>query len=242
MRIPHKDPNPPDPDPMPVDFPKEQGLTLTDFHPESKETRPFLSIGHNGTSVPHWKTVANEINDLRTRFAKHNPQGINPRCSNSDRAAVLAVYQEALVKLEHASDIDSIKINVEVKTKVSTILDVRAAKPDDSVFYTKDTFLSPLEPHYAQPRLNYYNRDNGDGDDSYYWTGLRRLREWRKGGWPKAYPAKAVEQEMRERKERRRRGRKMLRDTPKEGLSKALKADPLDWGEEVDADPDRPWR
>jgi hypothetical protein len=239
--IPHEDPDPPQLDTsIPVDFPKEAGLTWTDFHPEPSRPNP-LPLQPDNVSSPQWRRVADEIENLRARFIKHNAKDFQPRCSNVDRSAVIKVYNEALVKLEHAANIDAIKIHLEVKMKVSTILDLRKAAPHDTVFYTKGAFLSPLEPHYAQPRLDYYNRGTGRGDDGYYWAGIRRLREWKNGGWPNVYPEKAVEREMRDRERRRRRGIGM-EAAHKEDLSKALKADPLDWGEEVDADPDRPWR
>ncbi|KAF3039577.1 hypothetical protein E8E12_008712 [Didymella heteroderae] len=239
--IPHADPDPPVLDtPLPVNFPKKAAFTWTDFHPESGRAR-IHPPQSDDASLPQWQRIADEIENLRARFIKQNPKAFNATCSNIDRSVVIAVYNEALSKLEHAANIDAIKIHLEVKTKVSTILDLRRAAPDDAVFYTQGAFLSPLEPHYAQPRLDYFNRGISDGDDSYYWTGIRRLREWRKGGWPKVYPEKAVRREMREREERRRRGMGTIA-VHREDLLTALAADSLDWGEEVDANPGRPWR
>ena len=77
------------------------------------------------------------------------------------------MYNEALVELEHVTNIDAIKIHLEAKKKVSKILDLQKVAPNDAVFYTKSAFLSPLEPHYAQPWLDYCDRDNGDGNDSF---------------------------------------------------------------------------
>lgn len=239
MSVPHKDPDPP-PFVFRVNYAKEDGLTWAHFHPESTGTKP--SQRDHEALGPHWKRVADDIHGLRTRFVQHNPKSGNPRCCSLDRSAVLAVFQEALAKLEHASDIDSRKIHLEVMRKVTTILDLRTAEPNDPVFLTKDAFITPLEPHYAQPRLDYYNRGTEDADDSFYYTGIRRLIDWRKEGWPNVYPANAVEREKREREERQREGRTMLRDTPREGLLIAYGADPMEWGEEVDADPDRPWK
>jgi hypothetical protein len=64
------------------------------------------------------------------------------------------------------------------------------------------------------------------------------LKEWRKGGWPRVYPAKAIEREMRERP----RMKLMTKLQINAELVRARTADSLDWGAEVDADPDRPWR
>lgn len=239
--IPHEDPDPPVLEtPTPVHFQKGAGLASIDFHPEPNRTKPPPRQPDNA-SLPQWRRVLDEIENLRARFVTGNPKGFHPRCSNIDRSAVIAVYNEALIRLEHKANIDAIKIHLEVKTKVSTILDLRRAAPDDAVFYAKGAFLSPLEPQYAQPRLDYYDRGSGVGDDSFYWTGYKRLREWRKEGWPKVYPEMAVEREMRERKRRRNRGIGTIAFHREEMLTE-LKPDALDWGEEVNADPERPWR
>ncbi|KAJ4336839.1 hypothetical protein N0V87_005053 [Didymella glomerata] len=236
--IPHEDPDPSVIEtPTPVHFPREAGLTWIDFHPEPRRSKPSLPHSDNA-SLPQWRRVVDEIENLRTRFINSNPKGFDHRCSNLDRSAVIAVYNETLLELEHTSNIDVLKIHLEVKIKVSTILDLRKAAPNDAVFYTKGSFLSPLEPHYAQPRLDYYDRGNGNGNDSFYWTGINRLKEWRKGGWPKVYPEKAVERETRERQ--RRKG--MSKPQIHEELLRARTASSLDWGEEVDADPERPWK
>ncbi|KAF1928085.1 uncharacterized protein M421DRAFT_5733 [Didymella exigua CBS 183.55] len=237
--VPHEDPSSPLGTTIDVDFPRGPELTWTDFHPELHGSSALPSPQDRISSGPQWRRVADEIDDVRARFINHNPIGFHPRCSSVDRSAVLVVYNEALVKLEHASNIDAIKIYLEVKTKVSTILDLREAKPDDAVFYIKSAFLSPLEPHYAQPRLDYYDRGFSDGDDSFYRSGIGRLVEWRKGGWPNIYPAEAVEREMRERE---RRASMSLIEIHGDDLLKAQTANPLDWGEEVDADSNRPWR
>ncbi|KAJ4410844.1 hypothetical protein N0V91_001773 [Didymella pomorum] len=236
--IPHEDPDTPALEtPTPVHFPKEDGLTWIDFHPEPSRTKPPLPQPDNASS-PQWRRAADEIENLRARFIKQNRKGFHARCSNIDRSAVIAVYNEALIELEHTSNIDAIEIQLEAKKKVSTILDIRKAAPDDAVFYATGAFLSPLEPHYAQPRLDYYDRDNGDGHDAFYWTGIKRLKEWRKGGWPRVYPAKAIEREMRERP----RMKLMTKLQINAELVRARTVDSLDWGAEVDADPDRPWR
>ena len=62
---------------------------------------------------------------------------------------------------ERTSKVDSTKIHLEVVSKVTNVLDLGTAEPADPVFTTKVTFLTPLEPHYTQPRLNHYDRENG---------------------------------------------------------------------------------
>ena len=242
MGVPHQNPDPPSPGPLSISYENIKGLTWDDYHPEiraEKSTQPPQQ--HLKPSEPHWKHVAERIQDLRARFIVHNPPLGNPRCSNLDRSAVLAVYQEALVRLEHVSEIDARKINLEVVSKVSTILDLRIAEPNDPVFSTKDTFLSPLEPHYAHPRLEYYDREQNQRDDSYYRAGIVRLTEWRREGWPKNYPAKAVERERGEIAKKRRASKVTLRQAAVEALL-AYPMELIAWGEEVNADPDRPWR
>ena len=241
MRVTHDDPDSPT-SPLQVDYKKEKGLIWDDFHPEAKARKTAKSSQpHSEPSEPYWKHVADKIQDLRARFANHIPKGGNPRCCNLDRSAVLAVYQEALCKLEHTCDIDARKINLEVIGKVSTILDLRIAQSNDPVFTTEDAFLSPLEPHYAHPRLEYYDREENNGDDSYYRAGFVRLKEWRKEGWPDVYPARAVERERKETAKMRRGGKAMLRPLAVEVLL-AYPMDVSDWGEEMNADPNRPWR
>lgn len=239
MHIPYANPDPASP-PLCIDYPREDGLEMTDFIPQLQFSTP--AIRSKSGPEPYWQFIANQLLDSRNRFAAHNSNLDNPRCSSVDRSAVLAVYNEALTRLQHVSRVDALKINVEVTIKVMTILDLRGAEPTDSVFYTKNAFLSPLEPQYAKPRLNYYNRGTDNAGDSYYYHGYRRLSEWRKEGWPHAYPEKAVERERKERDYRRRKGRELLRETDPEGLQRIQKKDAMKWGDEVDADPERPWK
>lgn len=236
--IPHKDPESDEDFVYLVHYPKEHGLTFDDFHPAPKDTK--LSQQAIFTLRPHWQVVAEKIRDFHARFAAHNTRFKNPRCSAPDRFIVLCLYREALGKLEHASDLDAKKINFEVITKVHTVLDLRIAEPKDAVFYTKDAFLQPLEPQYAHPRLDFYDRGPEHRADSYFWTGFGRLMEWRREGWPGNVPVRAIEKERKQRERRRRKGKELLRETTSEGLLEALKDD-LIWGEELDADPGRPW-
>lgn len=135
------------------------------------------------------------------------------------------------------SSLDAIRLNLEVTTKVMTILELRSAEAGDPVFYVDSAFLSPLEPKCAEPRLDYYDR--GEGSDGYGRAAWMRLREWRKDGWPHVFPARAVEREERERERRERLERRVDEDW--EGLERVA-AREGGWGEEVDADPERPWR
>ncbi|KAJ4990553.1 hypothetical protein SVAN01_04000 [Stagonosporopsis vannaccii] len=224
-----------------LDYPKHRSQTLNTFHPPLATKLPNAPPDAFQTPKPYWQVVAAKIHDLHARFAAHNAIIGNPRCSGPDRRAVLLLYREALAKLEHTTPLIARKIHLEAVTKVSTILDLRVAEPDDGVFYAKDAFLSPLEPQYAAPRLEFYDRENGEGDDGYFWTGYGRLWEWRREGWPRVVPWKAIERERRAREKRRRKGWDMLREPVSEGMMKAYETDAMDWGNEVDADPGRPW-
>lgn len=235
MEVPHKDPD--DHPVLDVRYEKDHGLTLAGFHPPLQDATQRT----RKTSGPDtfWQVVADRITDLRNRFAAHNALLDNPRCSAVDRRAVLAVYNEALGKLEHISALDAHKINLEVVAKVSVILDLCIAKPEDAVFYCKDSLLAPLEPQYAQPRLDYYAR--GVMDDSFYWTGFTRLREWRKEGWPHVYPERAVEKERMDMERIWRKGMTSGQFNC-QVFWMAYGSKAVDWGEEVDADPERPWK
>ncbi|KAF3003698.1 hypothetical protein E8E13_008916 [Curvularia kusanoi] len=190
--------------------------------------------------IAYWQYLASSLLSGRNNFAASNEPIDNPRCSNIDRSAVLAVYNEAITRLEHVSEHDARRIENEGKLKISTILDIRTAQPEDEVFFSATAFLSPLEPQYAQPRVDYYDRGGVDEDDSYGRVAGMRLREWRREGWPRKYPRGAVEKERRQRAARRRQGKKG-REEAEEALVRVLKEDE-EWGDVVEADSERLWR
>ena len=97
--------------------------------------------------------------------------------------------------------------------------------------------MRPLQPQYAQPRLDYYDR--GKGSDGYGRAAWMRLREWRRDGWPKKALNEAVERDERESDKRVRQGKTVNEDL--EGMERVV-AGEGEWGEEVDAHPERPWR
>ena len=146
------------------------------------------------------------------------------------------MYNEALTRVEHMSNLDASRLNKEVTNKVETILDLQRREAGDPVFYADSMFLAPLEPKYASPRLDYYDR--GEGSDGYGRAAWMRLTEWRRDMWPHFCPTRAVEREKRERERRERQGRNVNEDL--EGLERV--AAEGGWGEEVDADLERPWR
>ncbi|OSS45151.1 hypothetical protein B5807_09213 [Epicoccum nigrum] len=227
--IAHADPDPGPENPLNLEHPKEPNLTLSDFmDPRAQRTEE---------SKPYWRHLAAQLLAARNSFAARNPAADNPRCSALDRAAVLAVYNEALRRVEHMCKRDVQALDEEVTKKVETILDLRCAEVEDAVFYVDSAFLRPLEPQYAQPRLDYYDRGKGEGSDGYGRAAWMRLREWRGEGWPRVVPVRAVEREKRERERRRRLRREVDEDL--EGLERVVAGE---WGEEVDADPERPWR
>ncbi|KAG9203908.1 hypothetical protein G6514_002069 [Epicoccum nigrum] len=233
--IAHADPDPGPENPLNLEHPKESNLTLSDFmDPRVQRTEE---------SKPHWRHLATQLLAARNSFAARNPAADNPRCSAPDRSAVLAVYNEALRRVEHICKRDAQALDEEVTKKVETILDLRRAEAQDAVFYADSgAFLCPLEPQYAHPRLDYYDRGKGEGGDGdgYGRAAWMRLRVWRGEGWPRVVPERAVEREKREReRERRRRRLRRKVDEDLEGLERVVAGE---WGEEVDADPERPWR
>lgn len=236
--IPHANPPPP-PLNYVLDYPKDDSLTWESFHPPLADTKPPPQAVQAQGAASCWQHIAAKIQDLHARFAAHNEPFGNPHCSGPDRRAVLSLYCEALAKLEHTTPVIALRIHVEVMRKAHTILGLRPAEPDDDVFYTKDAVLSPLEPQYAEPRLDFYD-SFGEGNDRYYWAGYTRLQEWRKGGWPKDVPWGAVQRERREREWKENSGMGLLRETAGEALMAAFEG-AVDWGEEVDADPARSW-
>ena len=228
--IPYADPDPGPEHPIKLDHSKEAGLTLSSF---VGDPPPVPTEGDQ----PHWQVVASQLLAARNSFAARNPAVDNPRCSAPDRSAVLDVYNQALRRVEHMSNLDASRLNKEVTNKVKTILDLRHAEAGDPVFYADSMFLAPLEPKYAQPRLDYYDR--GEGSDGYGRAAWMRLTEWRRDGWPHFSPTRAVEREGEERERRKRQGKTVDEDL--EGLERVV-AGKGNWGEEVDADPERPWR
>lgn len=236
--IPFADPDPdPGPDhPLDLDHPKEAGLTLSSFVGNPPPAPTPRATGTGGDE-PHWRLLAAHLLAARNSFAALNPAVDNPRCSAPDRFAVLDVYNQALARVEHMSDLDASRLDKEVANKVETILDLRDAKAGDPVFNPNGGFLRPLQPQYAKPRLDYCDR--GKGSDGYGRAAWMRLREWRRDEWPKKALNEAVERDREERERRERQGKTGNEDL--EGMERVV-AWEGEWGEEVDAHPERPWR
>lgn len=249
MSVTHADPDPGHENPLNLNHPKDHSLTLSDFLQTQQSAPPRLTWKTEAPEPhrrpaptvegpqPYWQALASQLLAARNSFAARNAVGDNPRCSAPDRSAVLAVYNEALQRIEHLSTLDARRLNIEITQKVTTILDLRCAQPGDAVFFVDSAFLSPLEPQYAHPRLDYYDRGVAEGSDGYGRAAWMRLREWRRDRWPVEYPGRAVERERKERERRKRRGTKV--DTDLEGLERVVAGE---WGDEVDADPERLWR
>jgi hypothetical protein len=148
-----------------------------------------LDFVHDHTVTPAEKTAL-ELRQTSTRFAiKIRIEG-DDTCCTVDRAAVLAVYQDALKALEvPQNEQHHRRILSEATRKIQIVLGIISAPPVDSAFLTSGQVLKPLEPQYAEPRIS-------SEEDEYGYRAQWRLRAWRKDGWPDRYPAEAVKREL----------------------------------------------
>jgi hypothetical protein len=148
-----------------------------------------LDFTHDHTITPAEKTAL-ELRRTSTRFAiKIKIEG-DDTCCTVDRAAVLAVYQDALKALELPhNEQHHQRILSEATRKVQIVLGIVSAPPMDSAFLTPGQLLKPLEPQYAEPRIS-------SEEDNYGYRAQWRLRAWRKDGWPDRYPTEAVKWEL----------------------------------------------
>jgi hypothetical protein len=170
--------------------------------------------------VSAWRQSATTIEQCKTRFIRAVPLGGTVKCCQIDRSAILDLCNEALQKVHspHHAQILS-----EVITKALVILKKQKARPNDPVFATAGAHLSPLDPRFAEPRLDYCaNKKKRYSGDAYARRAAWRVRKWRAHGWPMVYPRQAVEEERRI-------------DLKRAGSKKLLALDrDLSWGQEVD--------
>ncbi|KAJ4368435.1 hypothetical protein N0V83_006792 [Neocucurbitaria cava] len=122
--------------------------------------------------------AAQHLRSARDRFALKIPITGNTLCYTVDRAAVLTLYTQALTLITSSNPT---QLSSEVTLKVTTILGLRSAHPLDVVFTSAGMLLPPLEPQYAEPRIEY-------ADDEYGYRAAWRLKAWRKEGWPGCIP------------------------------------------------------
>ena len=202
-----------------VDVHQLRKLRLSDF--QSPEIlNPTAQFHHTkSTLVSDSSRTADRLRSSRDRFAAGVPLGGNRLCYNVDRAATLAIYREVLSKVKASNHR---QIQSEANVKIQTVLGIRKAEADDIVFAVGGMLLSPLEPQYAEPRIEY-------ADDPYGHKAVWRLKAWRKAGWPNVYPSVAVENE------------KKVVGKGNRGSAVFLQRigvwDDMNWGEQVDANP-----
>ncbi|KAH8704405.1 hypothetical protein GQ44DRAFT_778094 [Phaeosphaeriaceae sp. PMI808] len=126
----------------------------------------------------------------RSQFSNNIKIGGNNICCAVDRSAVLDVYDEALRRINTCDrDRDRIQIASETNRKVKVILQKLDVEPDDIVFSTVGQILKPLEPQYANPRIEWEK-------DEYGYRTQWRITAWRKDGWPHEYPRNAIWAEL----------------------------------------------
>jgi hypothetical protein len=170
--------------------------------------------------ISMWRQSAITIEYCKKRFIRVVPLGGTVKCCQIDRSAILDLCNEALQKVHSPNHA---QILSEVITKALVILKKQKAQPNDPVFATAGAHLSPLDPRFAEPRLDYCaDRKKRYSGDAYARRAAWRVRKWRAHGWPKVYPRQAVEEERRF---------DLMRAGPKKLLS--LDRD-LFWGQEID--------
>jgi hypothetical protein len=153
-------------------------------------------------------------------FAKNVPVGgDDEQCNAVNRSAVLGIYNEAMARLVDFPTKHE-QIASECSLKVRIVLALLTADPDHPAFSSVGQLLSPLEPQYANPRIE-------ADEDEYGHRAQRRLNKWRGEGWPKKYPEKAIKREMRH---ERLVGRKAISD--KELMEKFCDEEGI-WDEEM---------
>jgi hypothetical protein len=132
------------------------------------------------------RTTELRLRESRIRFIKQVPQDpFSTLCCPADYAAVIGIYSEALRKI--TSEIHE-RILSETNLKVKVVLGINQVDSYDVVFTKAGMLLEPLEPQYAEPRIEW-------SDDPYRHHAMWRLRNWRKEGWPDVYPRNAIEEE-----------------------------------------------
>lgn len=201
---------------------KTRPLSLADFQHESPLDDTATYSHRDPNSLSESGQTARQLREARDRFAKKIPVEGNKLCYSADRSAVLDVYRQALASIDAQNHT---LILSEATLKVKVILGIRKAAPHDVVFTTGGVLLKPLEPQYAEPRIQ--SRDDTNG-----YRATWRLIAWRKEGWPTDYPKAAVDREL-----------QILKVFPNRGEGEAeswrriTKWNDEDWGDEVNANP-----
>jgi hypothetical protein len=148
-------------------------------------TRPRFVHPRNITSA---EQIFIELRQKRDGFAARSPDSDTNTYNVVDCSTVLRIYDEAIAIFCDAPDKHQ-QIASECNLKVQIILALLKADPDHPAFLSAGQLLSPLEPQYANPRID-------SEDDDYGYRAEWRLSRWRKEDWPKMYPAKAIKKEL----------------------------------------------
>jgi hypothetical protein len=148
-----------------------------------------------------------QLRNTQCLFAQGIPPGGDDKCAGLDRQTVLNIYTEALSLLS-SSPQKHTQIAAECTRKVRVVLGIVSADPDDTVFTRTGQLLKPLEPQYANPRLE-------AGEDEYGNLAQWRLNAWRNDGWPEKYPAYAVKKE-------KKKGERLVDHMGKQSLSDGI--------------------
>ncbi|KAF1846448.1 uncharacterized protein K460DRAFT_406651 [Cucurbitaria berberidis CBS 394.84] len=135
-----------------------RNLKLSEFYCE-RPTDEVAGDSHQGqTDSAESEKTAWQLRKSRDRFAMKIPIGGNDICFLVDRAAVLDIYAQAIATVGPKNHK---QINFEATLKIKTILGIRQAEPHDVVFASGGMFLTPLEPQYAEPRIEFGDDEGG---------------------------------------------------------------------------------
>ena len=170
---------------------KKPNKTIMGYSPRfskflSDDTATHTPFVHKHEITPSEET-ATRLRETRRRFSGGVPVGGDENCAGADRRSVLGVYSDALSKLSEHRDMH-MQIAVECTRRTRVILGLITADPDDAVFTEIGQILKPLEPQYANPRLESVVDQSG-------LLAYSRRTAWQKEGWPERYPAGAVKEE-----------------------------------------------
>jgi hypothetical protein len=172
---------PPNPPPE-----RKTGLSMSDFHYQGPLEDISTSAATSGMRRSDTEQARVDLHEKRLRFTKQTPTDHESKiCSPRDRRAALGVYDEAIEKIRNTNYLEIVP---EADYKIRVILGITKAHASATVFQKKEQHLSPIEPQYAEPRIEW-------NEDAFSYHATWRLQEWRDDGWPDRFPDKAIQKE-----------------------------------------------
>ena len=161
---------------------RRRNLSWGDF--QDDDPIEELASTSEDTLVTPLTVTKNLLREELIRFQREIPLDIKSNiCCPPDRSAVIIIYNKALSRIAPDNHSD---IYAEAKSKINIILGLSKAKYTDPAF--TERLLPPLEPMYADPRIEY-------SSDPYGRHAHWRLNAWRKERWPLFLPVRAIKDE-----------------------------------------------